>query len=202
MNKIFEFAMNNFSLDPMPPRAAGEADMLFNNKRDEDFTRDVTIKSRHAVSPLPPDHLQPPKPRKAQTRSVIDPGLVITGLLEGDGELQVDGQVRGDIRCTHLTVGNKATISGNIAADEVVVRGKVKGVIGANRVVLADGAHVESQIFHKRLAIEEGARFDGEARCREHPIDEMQAVAAEIRAAETAKSEPGETESDTGLAGA
>jgi cytoskeletal protein CcmA (bactofilin family) len=155
--------------------------MLFNKKRDEDLPRDFVTDPRSAAGPLPSTHVQPPKPRKAQTRSVIDPGLIITGSLEGDGDLQIDGDVRGDIRCTRLTVGDGASIEGSIAADEVVVRGKVKGVIGANRVILTDGAHVESDIFHKRLAIEEGARFEGAARFNEQPIEKARSKAAETQ---------------------
>lgn len=161
--------------------------MLFNRQHDDELVHDCSTSPRPAVGAPSLSRVQPPKPRKAQTRSVIDPGLVITGTLEGDGELQVDGRVCGDIRCTHLTVGNAASIEGKIAADEVVVRGKVKGVIGANRVILAEGAQVESDIFHRKLAIEEGARFDGEARFREHPMDELQPAAAEMAAAASAE---------------
>ncbi len=153
--------------------------MLFNKKYGEDLPRDGTGNpwSGEAAS----SHGQAPKPRKAQTRSIIDPGLIITGTLEGDGELQIDGEVRGDIRCTHLTVGDAATVEGSIAADEVVVRGTVRGVIGANRVVLADGAHVESDIFHKRLSIEEGARFEGSSRFNEQPIEKAKGWPAETQ---------------------
>jgi cytoskeletal protein CcmA (bactofilin family) len=156
--------------------------MLFNKKYGEDPPRDATGSPRPGDTLLASGHVHGPKPRKAQTRSIIDPGLIITGTLEGDGELQIDGEVHGDIRCTHLTVGDAATVEGSIAADEVVVRGTVRGVIGANRVVLADGAHVESDIFHKRLSIEEGARFEGSSRFDEQPI-------------EKAKGWPGETQS-------
>jgi bactofilin len=124
--------------------------MIFNKKRDEDLPRDYVTDPRPAAGPLPSGHAPAPKLRKAQTRSVIDPGLIITGTLEGDGDLQIDGEVRGDIRCTHLTVGDAASIEGSIGADEVVVRGKVKGVIGANRVILTDGAHVESEYLPQK----------------------------------------------------
>jgi cytoskeletal protein CcmA (bactofilin family) len=159
--------------------------MIFNKKRDEDLPQNFATDPRPAASPPPPSQLQsnqvqPSKARKGQARSVIDPGLIITGTLEGDGELQIDGEVRGNIRCTHLTVGDAATIEGSIAADEVVVRGTVKGIIGGNRVVLTDGAHVESDIFHKRLAIEEGARFEGAARYNEQPIEKARSKTAEM----------------------
>lgn len=170
--------------------------MLFNKKND-DHMHDFTTPPRAAVVPAASDHAQPPKPRKAQTRSVIDPGLLITGTVEGDGELQIDGQVLGDIRCTHLTIGNAASIEGNIAAEEIVVRGRVKGAIAGNRVVLADGAHVESNIFHKKLSIEEGAHFQGAVCPKDNPFDELRAMTVEARAAGAAKGEPGEMESGT-----
>ena len=58
-------------------------------------------------------------------------------------------------------------------------------MIGANRVLLAEGARVESDIFHKKLAIEEGAHFEGEARVRENPFDGLQVAAAKMSLAES-----------------
>ena len=115
-----------------------------------------------------------PAPRKANgapTRSVIDAWLTITGNLQSEGEVQVDGQIHGDIRCAHLTVGRDALVDGNITAEEVVVRGKVTGVIRANRVILQDSAHVDSEIFHKKLSIEEGACFEGMSRRSDDPLN-------------------------------
>jgi cytoskeletal protein CcmA (bactofilin family) len=152
--------------------------MLFAKKPDDEFAHDQAANSKATAANASP------KARVAQTRSVIDPGLLITGTLEGDGELQIDGQVRGDIRCTHLTVGSAATVAGNITADEVVVRGKVTGIIGGNRVMLMDSAQVESEIFHKRLSIEEGAHFEGEARFNEQPIEKARSRPQEKSAAE------------------
>jgi cytoskeletal protein CcmA (bactofilin family) len=95
------------------------------------------------------------------TRALIDACLKINGDLETEGEVQVDGKINGNIRCAHLTVGRGATIIGDITADEVVVRGTVTGVIRGNRVILQDGAHVESEIFQNKLTIDEGACFKG-----------------------------------------
>ena len=123
-----------------------------------------------AASPTEPTNHAVRKINGVPTRSVIDAWLVITGNLQSDGEVQVDGQVHGDIRCTHLTVGRDARVAGNITAEEVVVRGKVKGIIRASRVILQDTAQVDSEIWHKSLAIEEGATFEGTSRRREDPL--------------------------------
>jgi cytoskeletal protein CcmA (bactofilin family) len=99
----------------------------------------------------------------APTRSVVDACLVITGNLQSDRDVQVDGEINGDVHCSQLVVSKDATINGNVTAEQVVVRGKVKGIIRADQVVLQETAHVESEIFHKSLIIEQGARFDGQS---------------------------------------
>jgi cytoskeletal protein CcmA (bactofilin family) len=144
--------------------------MLFNKKNTED--------------PMPTMPAMQRKLDDAPTRSIIDPGLKITGNIEGDGGLQIDGHISGDIHCAHVVVGKAATVAGNITAEEVVVRGKVEGVIRGNRVILQEGAQVHSEIFHKRLTIEEGALFEGNIRMRNDPLDELLVVAAEMKAAD------------------
>ena len=128
-------------------------------------------------------------------RSVIDAWLSMTGNLESEGDIQVDGKVQGHIRCTQLIVGKDASIDGDIFAAEVVVRGKVKGVIRANRVKLQETACVESEIFfEKSLGIEDGASFEGQIRRAAEPA--LVLVVPKDNAAETAgdeKNEPATT---------
>jgi cytoskeletal protein CcmA (bactofilin family) len=115
-------------------------------------------------------------------RAIIDAGLNITGDLQTDGEVEVDGKIVGDIGCTHLTIGKDATIIGNIKADEVHIRGKVKGTIRATRVVLQDSAHVEGDIYHDRIIIEDGARFIGASNVKTEMTElvaKLQEVAAD-----------------------
>jgi cytoskeletal protein CcmA (bactofilin family) len=168
--------------------------MLFNKRTDDDFAHDFnTVKKPAATTgSAMAEPLAAPRKSSGPTRSLIDAWLTITGNLESEGEVQVDGHIHGDICCAHLTVGRDAVIEGNITADEVVVRGKVKGVIRANRVILQDCAHVQSEIFHKKLAIEEGANFEGNSRRCEDPMNtvlepataQLQAMAAEMKTAQ------------------
>jgi cytoskeletal protein CcmA (bactofilin family) len=147
--------------------------MLFNRKPEGELMQGLAATkhpSTAAASATEPTNHAVRSINGVPTRSVIDAWLTITGNLQSDGEVQVDGQVHGDIRCTHLTVGRDAHVAGNITAEEVVVRGKVKGIIRASRVILQDTAQVDSEIWHKSLAIEEGATFEGTSRRREDPL--------------------------------
>jgi len=147
--------------------------MLFNKKAEGELMADLSAIKRPstgAASASEPAIAVARNIKGVPTRSVIDAWLQITGDLQSEGEVLVDGQVHGDIRCAHLTVGREAHVAGNITAEEVVVRGKVTGLIRANRVILQDSAQVDSEIVHKRLAIEEGATFEGRARRCEDPL--------------------------------
>ena len=110
------------------------------------------------------------RPGERTPPSVIGPDLTIHGNLSSEGQVQIDGKVEGDIRGTHIIVGERANITGGIIADEVVVRGHVMGSIRGKRVMLQAQSHVEGDIYHKALAIEQGAFFEGKSRRSEDPV--------------------------------
>lgn len=101
--------------------------------------------------------------------SVIGPDLLITGNLMSRGEIQIDGEIQGDVHATNLVVGDTARITGGIVADEVVVRGHVMGSVRGKRVLLQNSSHVEGDVYHQTLAIEQGAFFEGKSRRTEDP---------------------------------
>ena len=102
--------------------------------------------------------------------SVIGPDLTIAGNLISKGEVQIDGEIQGDIHGTYIVVGEKARITGGIVAEEIVVRGHVMGSIRGKRVMLQSSSHVEGDVYHQSLAIEQGAFFEGKSRRSEDPL--------------------------------
>ena len=93
--------------------------------------------------------------------TVIAEGLKIVGSVTAEGLVDVTGQIDGELHCTSLIVSRKGRVTGAIAAERVVVDGKVEGPIQARDVVLKSQAHVIGDIHHQSLAIEKGAYFDG-----------------------------------------
>ncbi|MDQ0462876.1 cytoskeletal protein CcmA (bactofilin family) [Caulobacter ginsengisoli] len=99
-----------------------------------------------------------PKPKVA---SLISSGITIEGGVAGDGELQIDGTVRGDVRVGRLTVGETGHIEGSVYAEAAEIRGRVVGSVTAKQVRLYGTSYIDGDITHEQLAMETGAFFQG-----------------------------------------
>ncbi len=104
----------------------------------------------------------PDRARKAhKAASLMGDDLVFEGNLSGDGDVHLDGLVRGDVRVQRLTVGPRGCVEGAVTAETVEVHGRVAGSITARHVHLHPGAQVSGDIAHEELTVEAGAVFQG-----------------------------------------
>ena len=108
---------------------------------------------------------------QSEAASSISSGLSIVGKIIGHGALTIFGHVEGELRASTVVIAEGAQMEGDVVAEELTIGGYVKGTIHANRVKLNSTAVVEGDIFHRTLAIEESARFEGMSRRDENPID-------------------------------
>ncbi len=109
-------------------------------------------------------------PKAKPPASVVSADLSITGNLKTTGDILVEGSVDGDVRAHLLTVGEGATVRGEIVADDIVVNGRVVGKVRGLKVRLTATARVEGDIIHKTIAIESGAHFEGSVQRQEDPL--------------------------------
>lgn len=122
--------------------------------------------------------LPEPMPRRqnsgrATIASIIANGVKITGAIEADGaEVQVDGEVEGNVRGGSLTVGDTGMVKGDVVSESVTVHGRVEGSIRARKVMLARNAHVLGDIVHQSLSVEMGAVFEGQCRYLQDPLSQ------------------------------
>src|SRR5262245_18655915 len=123
------------------------------------------------LSAPPPQAQRRPSAAEVGAKSVIGNDLKIIGQglkIISQGTLQVDGEVEGDVGGSEVIIGEKGRVTGTVAAERVIVRGQISGVIRGVTVTLQASSKVEGDIHHMSLAIEQGAEFDG--RCR-RPAD-------------------------------
>jgi cytoskeletal protein CcmA (bactofilin family) len=103
--------------------------------------------------------------------SSINSGLSIIGKIIGNGALTIFGRVEGEVHASTVVVAEGAEMLGDVVAEELTVGGHIKGTIRANRVKINGTGVVEGDIFHRTLAIDENARFEGASRRNENVVE-------------------------------
>lgn len=128
--------------------------MALFNKTDEDNLHDIAAAPKSGQARL----------LRSKSVSVIGPTLVFKGELSADEDLIIEGQIEGTIahHKKHLTVGEQGRVMADIHASSVIVLGKVVGDIHSESIVsLTKSSHVKGNIYCSRIAMEDGAIFEG-----------------------------------------
>ena len=102
--------------------------------------------------------------------SLLSTDLFIKGNLTTSGDIQIEGEVEGNIKASLLTVGQNAKIRGEINTNELIINGFVAGTIRSKKVTLTSSAQVEGDIIHNTIAIETGAHFEGSIEKTDNPL--------------------------------
>ncbi|MDA8584663.1 polymer-forming cytoskeletal protein [Rhodobacteraceae bacterium] len=129
-------------------------------------------------------------PKTKPPASVLSADLQISGNIKTTGDVNIEGNVEGDIRAHLLTVGEGATVKGECIADDVVVNGRVIGKVRGLKVRLTSTARVEGDIIHKTIAIESGAHFEGSVQRQEDPLNAKGSAAPRPAGTPTGQSAP------------
>ncbi len=165
-----------------------------------DATKGATPPAKPATSGASGDPGFQAKPKPSP--SLLSNDLTIKGNLITSGDIQIEGTIEGDVRAHLVTVGETATIKGEIAADDVVVNGRVIGRLCGLKVRLTATARVDGDIVHKTIAIESGAQFEGTVQRQEDPLGESGSRPAAAAAPARQRTESRDTPPRTGDAAA
>ena len=108
--------------------------------------------------------------RPARRPLVINSGVTIVGSLFYDGQIQVEGTIDGEVRCSALQITERGAVEGLIVAESVDVRGEANGSIYAEKLVLRTACSVEGEVYHHSLVLEDGCLFEGKSRRHANPV--------------------------------
>ena len=103
-----------------------------------------------------------PKPVKDSVPSIISQGTQLVGDITTEGELQIDGKVEGNIRCSSLIIAETGEVSGKVTAESILLHGTLTGTVQGKSVCLSKSAHLVGDVTHESLEIEPGAHFKGQ----------------------------------------
>lgn len=96
------------------------------------------------------------------TPSLISADVHLQGTLSSQGEVQLDGTIKGDLKAHTILIGGTGVVEGSVEAQDIVVKGKVTGSIKANKVAIESSAKVHGDVFHDTLSIASGAQMEGQ----------------------------------------
>jgi len=103
---------------------------------------------------------------RSEETTIISRGVKIEGKIATDGNIRVDGDIKGDIISqNNVTVGESGQVNGQINANVITIGGKVVGTVTAReKLALESKGNLKGDILTKILVVEAGAKFDGNSK--------------------------------------
>ena len=95
--------------------------------------------------------------------TLISKGCKITGMITGDGDFQISGEIDGDCDLRgSVSITKSGYWKGSIRAAAIVVSGTVDGDIeSTGRVEISDTAKISGTVTGEAIAVAEGAVVEG-----------------------------------------
>ncbi len=95
--------------------------------------------------------------------NIIGSGTKIVGDITSNGDLRIDGQLKGNLNISgRLVLGPNALIEGDVQASNAELMGEIKGKVNITETLaLKATAKIIGDIVTTKLAIESGANFTG-----------------------------------------
>ncbi len=101
--------------------------------------------------------------------NALDPSYIardtsFEGNIICDGEIHIDGMVRGIVRAHTCLIDAHGEILGELTAEHIFIRGRMIGPVTGTHVNIQAGAHVEGNVTNETISIENGAYVYGSMR--------------------------------------
>jgi len=102
-------------------------------------------------------------PEQAQASNRILMGTSIEGDLLSDGDVRIDGKVKGTVKISgKLVVGEHGVVEGEVECKNAAIAGTVEGTFKiAQTLSIAQSGKVSGQIHTEKLSVEPGAELNG-----------------------------------------
>lgn len=101
--------------------------------------------------------------RSSGAATLINEGCKITGVIGGNGNFLINGEIDGDcdVKGT-VTLAQNGLWKGTIKADSVIISGHVEGdVIAVGKVEITASARIVGTVTGEAIAVAEGAVVEG-----------------------------------------
>lgn len=95
-------------------------------------------------------------------RSVLQNDVLLEGSIAGEGILEIDGQIVGDVHVDTVVAASNSVIHGDIRARNLTIFGQITGSVDCTALVLKETAHLDAErIQCGSMSVENGAKITG-----------------------------------------
>jgi len=101
--------------------------------------------------------------RSSGPATLISEGCKISGVITGDGDFLINGEIDGDCDLTGtVTLAKSGLWNGTIKAGNVIIAGQVDGdIVAAGKVEITNTARITGTVSGEAIAVAEGAVVEG-----------------------------------------
>jgi cytoskeletal protein CcmA (bactofilin family) len=106
------------------------------------------------------------KGKATGTTSLLSKEVKIEGDIQGNEDLQVDGQLKGSVKIDgDIFVGPTGTIEADVEAENIVVQGQITGnVLARKQLQIQSSGKLLGDCIAQTIDIKEGALFEGRSK--------------------------------------
>jgi cytoskeletal protein CcmA (bactofilin family) len=106
------------------------------------------------------------KDKATGTTSLLSKEVKIEGDIQGNEDLQVDGQFKGSVKIAgNIYVGLTGIVEADVEADNIVVQGQITGIVLARKQLqIQSSGKLLGDCMAQTIDIKEGALFEGRSK--------------------------------------
>ena len=99
---------------------------------------------------------------KGSSLSIITQGIDFTGEVNTEGDIHLDGIMKGTIKANEVVIGQNGSFEGEIISNILIVSGKIKGKFNVRNLHIRKDGTLSGKAKYLNVTIESGGKVLGE----------------------------------------
>ncbi len=100
--------------------------------------------------------------RRNNSLSIIGEGIDLSGEINTEGNIHIDGSMSGIIRASEVVIGPSGNFDGEIIADMLIINGVIKGKFTIKNLHIRSEGLLQGRAKYEILIVESGGKIQGE----------------------------------------
>tara|TARA_E500000178_G_C16696889_1_gene606352 strand:- start:107 stop:535 length:429 start_codon:yes stop_codon:yes gene_type:complete len=94
--------------------------------------------------------------------SIMGEGIDFVGEINTEGNIHVDGNMKGVIKAHEVVIGPKGDFDGEISAEILIINGSIKGKFSIRNLHVRKGGLLQGRAKYEIIVVDSGGRVQGE----------------------------------------